>query len=215
MKKTFQRWKLKFIFKNQETSTKKSKQQLTVGGVRVVLPADSAPPEDHFVLGESPGFVAEHELDLTEVLGNVERPANHGRVALAVVQVHVVVDHVDLRPLDQLDAHVQRDGDEDLLVCGGGAVLVTELSFRFFFTFLFPVFPFFNVLIFLVKFFLMIFIIFLLFEFKFYFLFLLLRFRIFFFSDLHIFKLFYIAFLLLNFLILRFFSDSHYFLSFF
>ena len=169
MKKTLQRWKLKFIFKNQETSTKKSKQQLTVGGVRVVLPADSAPPEDHFVLGESPGFVAEHELDLTEVLGNVERPANHGRVALAVVQVHVVVDHVDLRPLYQLDAHVQRDGDEDLLVCGGGAVLVTELSFRLFFTFLFPVFPFFNVLIFLVKFFLMIFIIFLLFEFKFYF----------------------------------------------
>ena len=42
-----------------------------------ILPGDAAPLEDHLVLGEGAGLVAEHVLHLAKLLGDVERPALH------------------------------------------------------------------------------------------------------------------------------------------
>lgn len=89
-------------------------RRLTVGVVRVLHARHDAAPEDHPVLGEGAGLVGEDVLDLAQVLGDVERPALQLGARLGVMQLHVLVDEVHLAHLDDLDGHVQGDGDQNL-----------------------------------------------------------------------------------------------------
>ena len=50
-----------------------------------VLARDGAPFEDHLVLGEGAGLVAEHVLHLAQLLGDIEGPTLHTLVVLLVV----------------------------------------------------------------------------------------------------------------------------------
>ena len=82
--------------------------------VAKILPGDAAPLEDHLVLGEGAGLVAEHVLHLAKLLGDVERPALHPLLVHLVPHQRVVVDQPDLRDLGQLDGDVEGEGDDDL-----------------------------------------------------------------------------------------------------
>ena len=82
--------------------------------VAKILPGDAAPLEDHLVLGEGAGLVAEHVLHLAKLLGDVERPALHPLLVHLVPHQLVVVDQPDLRDFGHLDGDVEGEGDDDL-----------------------------------------------------------------------------------------------------
>ena len=70
--------------------------------------------EHHLVLCEGPGLIAEHELDLAELLGDVEGAALGALVMHRIIHQLVIVNEVDLHQLDNLDCDIQRQGDDDL-----------------------------------------------------------------------------------------------------
>ena len=79
-----------------------------------VLTHYGTPLEHHLVLREGPGLVAEHELDLAELLGDVEGAALGALVVHRVIHQLVIVNEVDLDQLDNLDCDIQRQGDDNL-----------------------------------------------------------------------------------------------------
>lgn len=79
-----------------------------------VLTHYGTPFEHHLVLREGPGLVAEHELDLAELLGDVEGAALGALVVHRVIHQLVIVNEVDLDQLDNLDCDIQRQGDDNL-----------------------------------------------------------------------------------------------------
>ena len=82
--------------------------------VAKILPGDAAPLEDHLVLGEGPGLVAEHVLDLSQLLGDVQSAALCALVMETVVELPVVVDQVDLDQLRDLYSDVQGQRNDHL-----------------------------------------------------------------------------------------------------
>lgn len=83
--------------------------------MRIFNPINTAATKHHLILGQRPRLVREQVLDLTQVLCDVESPALDPAVQLVVVQVHVIVDEVDLTQFYNLNRDVQRNGDEHLL----------------------------------------------------------------------------------------------------
>ena len=79
-----------------------------------VLTHYGTPLEHHLVLCEGPGLVTEHELHLTELLGDVEGAALGALVVHRVIHQLVIVNQIDLHQLDNLDCDVERQGDDDL-----------------------------------------------------------------------------------------------------
>ena len=81
-----------------------------------VLTHYGTPLEHHLVLREGPGLVTEHELHLTELLGDVEGPALGALIVHRVVHQLVIVNQVNLNQLDNLDCDIKREGDDDLKI---------------------------------------------------------------------------------------------------
>lgn len=81
----------------------------------VLCTHDTASPEYHLVLGKSACLVRKDILDLPEVLCDIERSALHAPVCLLIIQVDIISDEEDLPHFDQLDAHIERDGNQHLL----------------------------------------------------------------------------------------------------
>ena len=86
----------------------------TVAVMVKIFPHESTSLEHHLVLGEGPGLVAEHVLDLSELLGDVESAALCALVMETVVELPVVVDQVDLDQLRDLYSDVQRQRNDHL-----------------------------------------------------------------------------------------------------
>ena len=72
--------------------------------------------EHHLVLCEGSGLVTEHELHLTELLGDVEGAALGALIVHRVIHQLVIVNQIDLHQLDNLDCDIERQGDDDLNV---------------------------------------------------------------------------------------------------
>ena len=70
--------------------------------------------EDHFVLCESSRLVAKDMLDLSQILGYVERLAFRSFARLLVPHQRVAVDQVHLGQLHHLYGDVERYGNDDL-----------------------------------------------------------------------------------------------------
>ena len=89
-------------------------QLRTVLMMRVLGSSDGAASEQHAVLGQSSGLVRKDVLDLAQVLRDVQGPALNARVQSLVVEVQVVLDEIDLAQFDDLDGHIEGDGDQHL-----------------------------------------------------------------------------------------------------
>ena len=87
---------------------------IAVAVVIEVLPLKSTSLEHHLILSQCPGLVAEHELDLAELLGDVEGPALGALVVDRVVHQLVVVDQINLDQLCYLYCNIQRQWNNDL-----------------------------------------------------------------------------------------------------
>ena len=87
---------------------------IAVAVVIEVLSLQSTSLEDHLVLCQGPRLVAEHELDLAELLGDVEGPALGALVVDGVVHQLVVVDQINLDQLCYLYCNIQRQWNNDL-----------------------------------------------------------------------------------------------------
>ena len=79
-----------------------------------VLTHYGTPLEHHLVLREGSGLVTEHELHLTELLGDVEGAALGALIVHRVIHQLVIVNQINLHQLDNLHCDIERQGDDDL-----------------------------------------------------------------------------------------------------
>ena len=97
-----------------DRNNRTARDGIAVAVVIEVLSLESTSLEDHLVLCQCPGLVAEHELDLAELLGDVEGPALGALVVDGVVHQLVVVDQINLDQLCYLYCNIQRQWNYDL-----------------------------------------------------------------------------------------------------
>ena len=71
--------------------------------------SDGTPLELHFIAGQGARLVAEHILDLSELLIQIGGARHRIEVALRVIHLLVPVDEVRLQELDKLERHLQAD----------------------------------------------------------------------------------------------------------
>ena len=83
-----------------------------VDNVRVRNATDGAEPEFHLVPRKRAGLVAEHVLNLAQLLDERRGPAQRRSVRLCVVHVQIRVDQLRLLKLDNLHRHDERDRDK-------------------------------------------------------------------------------------------------------
>lgn len=103
---------------------------LTVSVVRVLDASHGAATEHHLILCERSGLIREDVLHLAEVLGDVQSSTLQVRVRLLVVQIHVLVDEVNLTDLHDLDGDEERDGDQHLRTRRNRGTSVLNTSMR-------------------------------------------------------------------------------------
>lgn len=87
---------------------------LTVSIMRVLHPRHGAATEHHLVVRQRARLVRKDVLHLAQILSDIQSPALQVRVRLLVIQIHVLMDEVDLADLHDLNRHEEGDGYQHL-----------------------------------------------------------------------------------------------------
>ena len=83
----------------------------------VVKPCYTAPPKHHLILSEGSCLIRKEVLNLPKVLSDVQGSALNGRIHFLVVEIYITLDEIDLPKLHDLNGHIERNGDQDLMEC--------------------------------------------------------------------------------------------------